>query len=94
MSQNEMLELQELRVKMKNTTIESNKVVSNVNEQSNRNKEYKIIAVKPSTNQSGGVKDDKLERLYKERESLLVTGMYTEKDPLIVNIDKMIRSLS
>jgi hypothetical protein len=98
MSQNEQLELQELRLKLKHSTIESAKVALsgsvNVEQNSIKNKEYKIIAVRPGGERVADIKNDNLERLHKEREGLLATGMYTENDPLIMNIQKKIRNLS
>jgi hypothetical protein len=88
MSQNEALELQELRLKFKSMMEGETK-----NSQDVIKKEYKIInhvtqkSIKVNKSQS------ELERLYIERENLLNSGQYTERDPLIVKLDNMIKSL-
>ncbi len=56
-------------------------------------KEYKIINHVTQKNNKVTKSQNELERLYIERENLLSSGQYTERDPLIVKLDNMIKSL-
>ena len=56
-------------------------------------KEYKIINHVQQKNIKVTKSQSELERLYIERENLLNSGQYTERDPLIVKLDNMIKCL-
>ena len=88
MSQNEALELQELRLKFKSMMEGEIK-----NSQDVVKKEYKIINHISQKSIKVNKSQNELERLYIERENLLNSGQYTERDPLIVKLDNMIKSL-
>jgi hypothetical protein len=95
-----MAELNELRVKLKNSSggdmnsnLNSNRNTVDLNMNSNASKkEYKIIAVRGNS-KTGEIHSD-LERLIKEKENLLASGMYTETDRIILKIEDKIRNLS
>jgi hypothetical protein len=55
-------------------------------------KEYKIINHVQKSNKVTKSQNE-LERLYIERENLLSSGQYTERDPLIIKLDNMIKIL-
>ena len=91
LSQNELLELQELRLKVKNILEVDNKSTQDIN--ISKKKEYKVIPITKKNSRANNTSQTELDKLYKERENLLNTGQYSEKDPLIMKIDCMIRNL-
>lgn len=97
-SQNELNELQELRLKLKQLT-DKEKDEGNVNIANNtKRKEYKVVTIKKggtnkySSSNTYNIKYE-LEKLNAEKMSLLNSRMYTENDPLIIQIDNRLRRL-
>ena len=80
-----------MRLKVKNILEVDNKNSQDSNV--NHKKEYKIIPVLKKNSRANSKSYSELEKLYKEKEILLNTGQYNEKDPLIIKIDSMIKNL-
>lgn len=100
MSQNELNELHELRIKLKQLTEEKKENIKIENEV--KKKEYKIVSVRRknnSFNQNNQNRFDyfdvnsEINKLNIERSNLLNSGMYEENDQLIIQIDNRIRKL-
>ena len=99
-SHNEMNELQELRIKLKQLTEEKKESPKREIEDNFKKKEYRIINIEKKnntyTNQNRFENFDlnsELHRLNIERSNLLISGMYQENDALIIQIDNRIRKL-
>jgi hypothetical protein len=99
-SHNEMNELQELRIKLKQLTEEKKESPKREIEDNLKKKEYRIINIEKKnntyTNQNRFENFDlnsELHRLNIERSNLLISGMYQENDALIIQIDNRIRKL-
>jgi hypothetical protein len=99
-SQNELNELKELRMKIKEMSENVNTNNQNVNVDNNNilmKKEYKIVNIKKrnyymNKNENFDARNE-IERLQQEKVNLLNSGMYQEDDKLIIQIDNRIRRM-
>jgi len=99
-SQNEMNELQELRIKLKQLTEEKKESPKEEKENYLKKREYRIINIEKKNNTFSNQNryenfdlNSELHRLNIERSNLLISGMYQENDALIIQIDNRIRKL-
>lgn len=93
MSSNEIAELQDLRNKIKQMTqINEEKKVPEVT----KKKEYILAIGNKKTNsidKNNHIGRSEIDKLTVERDKLLSTGMYTENDKLIIQLDNRIKNL-